>query len=298
MDFKISRKKTIIFLLFTLLILTNLTVQAATEYIIGLTTQGIRSATVEEIELGFNYQLQSIGINKGYSMKIKVYANTEQIVKLITEKKIIGYFGSTKLLLDNVEKFNMNLLFTPVLSEKVMQRYVLLVRKDSGIDNISKLHKLSISYCAADEVGVLYLQKLLSDKKLGEIDTFFKKLVIKKNPNLDISAVFFKETQAALALEADFTVASELNPQLKQQLVIIEISPEYINNLIAISNDIDKPMSKSDIETHIMNLGNAVRSKTLMRSYNYGSMRKIKSDDLNSVRELVNSLKENKVKPQ
>ena len=164
----------------------------------------------------------------------------------------------------------------------------------TGLNN--KLKNLSLSYCAADEVGLLYLQKLLNDKKLGEIHSFFKKLVVKKNPNLDISAVFFKETQAALALEADFTVASELNPQLKQQLIAVEISPEYINNAIAISNNIAGPMSNMELENHIMNLGNAIRSKTLMQSYNYGSMRKIKSEDLNSVRDLINSINENKDK--
>lgn len=276
--------------------LANLTAHAATEYIIGLTTQGIRSASVEEIELGFNYQLQSIGKNRGYSMRIKVYPNTQQMIQLLSEQKVIGFFGSTKLLLENADKINMSLLFSPVLSEKVMQRYVLLVRKDGGIDSITKLKNLSLSYCAADEVGLLYLQKLLNDKKLGEIHNFFKKLVIKKNPNLDISAVFFKETQAALALEADFTVASELNPQLKQQLIAVEISPEYINNAIAISNNIAGPMSNMELENHIMNLGNAIRSKTLMQSYNYGSMRKIKSEDLNSVRDLINSINENKDK--
>jgi hypothetical protein len=41
-----------------------------------------------------------------------------------------------------------------------------------------------------------------------------------------------------------------------------------------------------------------MQSKKVMKSYNYGAMRKIKPADLNSVIELINSLSENKGKPK
>ena len=270
--------------------------QAQTEYVIGLTAQGIRGASVEEIELGFNYQLQNVGKDKDYSMKIKVFPTKERLIYLLMQRKLTGYFGTPKIFIENKNDFNSDLLYSPVLSGKVLQRYVLLVRKDSGIDSLEKLKNTSLSYCEADEVGMLYLHKLIKDKKIGELDGFFSKLVIKKNPNLDIAAVFFKETKAALILESDFEVATELNPQLKQQLIALETSPEYITNLMAILSNLEGPMANSELDTNILNISNAISNKKLMKPYNYGAMRKIKLEDLNSVRDLINSLSENKGK--
>ena len=120
--------------------------QAQTEYIIGLTAQGIRGASVEEIELGFNYQLQNIGKDKDYLMKIKVFPTKERLIDLLIQRKLTGYFGAPKIFIENKKDFNYDLLYSPVLSGKVLQRYVLLVRKDSGIDSLEKLknHRLEL----------------------------------------------------------------------------------------------------------------------------------------------------------
>lgn len=192
------------------------------------------------------------------------------------------------------KEFNLDLLYSPVLNEKVLQRYILLVRRDAGIDQLLNLKNKTLSYCATDEVGMMYLQKLIKDKKSGDIHQFFSKTVVKKNPNLAISAVFFKETQAVIVLEADFAVAAELNPQLKEQLVAIQTSPEYVTNILAVTNHMEGPMSVAEYEDNVLNIGGAIQSKKLLKSYNYGKLRKIKSEDLNSVRDLINSLHEGK----
>ncbi len=286
------------FILFAVLNFTSLTLHARTEYVIALTEQSVRVASIEEIELGFNAQLASIEKNKNYGLKIKVFPSEVLFPNLLAEKKIYGYFGSPKFILEHKSEFNTDLLFTPVLGGTVMGRYVLLVRKDSGIDNLAKLKNTNISYCAVDEVGMLFLEMLLKDRKLGKTDTFFKKVGIKKNPNLNVSSVFFKEAQAALVLASDYAVAAELNPQIKQQLVAIETSPEYVTNLMAISSRLDGPMTGDELLGYITNMTNTMQSKKILRSYNFGEMRQIKFEDLNSVGDLINSLNESKGKPK
>jgi len=276
-----------------LLLLVSIPIQARPEYIVGLTEQGIRLASVEQIEVGFNYELEKMGKNKDYLLKIKVYPSIEPLTKLLMEHKIQGYFGAPVMVIKNAKEFNSNLLFSPEIGNKAMQRYVILVRKDQGLDQFAKLKNTAISYCTVDEVGVLYLQKLLQDKSLGGQESFFSKMLVKKNPSLAISAVFFKETAAALVIENDFKVAAELNPQLNSQLEVIEMSPEYITNLLALTNAIEGPVTTAELETSVLGLGNAIKSKKLMQSYNYGAMRKIKFEDLNSVRDLVESISKN-----
>jgi ABC-type phosphate/phosphonate transport system substrate-binding protein len=288
-------QKSITFLCVTLsLFLVPCLVKANPEYVIGLTTQGIRNASVEEIEIGFNYQLAKLTKAKTYDMKIKVYPTVDQLSEAINNRKVMGYFGPPLLFLQNKNTFDSDSLFTPVLSDKVMQRYLLLVRKDNAIDKFEKLENKSLSYCEADEVGIFYLKKLIKEKKLGQLNTFFSKMMIKKNPSLAISAVFFKETQVTIVLESDLMVATELNPQLKNQLISIEVSPDFITNILAIRKNIEGPLTKAEYEANVLSLGSAIQSRKLMQSYNYGSLKKIKLEDLHSVSDLINSLNDDK----
>lgn len=282
-----------IWVLFCLL-LAPLNVRATTEYIVGLTTQGMRNASVEEVEVGFNYQLANLTKAKDYSMKIKVYPNVNQLSEALNSETILGYFGPPLMFLKYKKLLDSDLLFSPVLSNKVMQRYILLVRKESAFDKFEKLKNTTLSYCETDEVGIFYLEKLIIDKKQGHFESFFNKMLIKKNPSLAISAVFFKEVQATIVLESDFFVATELNPQLSKQLIAIETSPEYITNLLTVKKDFKGPMTRAEFETSALELGSAIKTKKLLKSYNFGALRKIKLEDLDSVSDLINSLGKNK----
>ncbi len=58
--------------------------------------------------------------------------------------------------------------------------------------------------------------------------------------------------------------------------------------------DIEGPMTKHDFEASAMKLGSAISSKKMLKNYNFGSLSKIKLEDLNSVSDLINSLGKNK----
>lgn len=262
--------------------------QAKPEYVVGLTEQGIRIAAIEEVELGFNYQLEQLTKDKDYSMRIKVFPDTEKLTELLVTHKLQGYFGSPALFIYHRALFDINYLYAPIINNKVLHRYVVLVRKDSGIKQLVDLKQKTLAYCGADEIGMLFLQHELKGGKLGLIDRFFKNTLLKKNPNLATSAVFFKEADATLVLESDFLVASELNPQLNKQLVVIETSPEYITNLLALNHQ-DGFVLNADLDSLVLRLGNAIHSKSLMKSYKYGTIQKIKLEDLSSVESLIAS---------
>jgi len=265
--------------------------QAKTEYLFGITMQGIRVAKIEEVEAGFNNHLESISKDKNYLLKIKVFKSEEQVASLLLENKISGYFGSPLLAIKYSKKFNPDLLYTPLLNNKHMQRYLLLVRKDSGINQLKQLKSKSLSYCNSDEVGMMYLQKKLSESKSGAINTFFDSTKLTKNPSLTIFSVFFKETEAAITLESDFEVAAELNPQLKQQLIAIEISPDYITSILAVTSHLEGPMTGTELNNVMQNVNNAMKKNGLLKSYNtFSNLHKIKSEDLNNIRDLINSI--------
>jgi ABC-type phosphate/phosphonate transport system substrate-binding protein len=242
---------------------------------------------VEDVERGFNYELEKFSTDKSYIYKLRVFSGNQQLTNLLLEHKIHGYFGSPFLLTQHMKEFNTSTLYSPEFKGKVTQRYVVLVRKDSAIDELAKLKHTSLSYCGADEVGIMWLKKTLRDKKNEDVNSFFTKISIKKNPNLAILAVFFKDTEAVLMLEDDFKVAAELNPQLSEQLRIIQTSPEYIVNVLAVTNHIEGILSTDEYERNVLALGNVIQGNKLLKTYNFGTLRKISTEELNSVRDLI-----------
>lgn len=275
------------FCAFVLLMLTCLEAQAKAEFVTGLGIDSIRAASIEDVERGFNQALEKYSEDKKYQLKIKVYPNSQQLTNLLLEHKIQGYYGSPLLVIEHMQEFNTGALYSPEIKNKTMQRYVVLVRKDSSIDQFFKLRRASLSSCAADEVGMMWLKKTVRDQKNEDLNTFFSQINIKKNPNLAILSVFFKDTEAILVLENDFQVAAELNPQLKEQLIAIQTSPEYIVHVIAVTNHIDDVVSADEYEHNILSMGQAIQGHRLLRAYNFGALRKIRAEDLNSVRDLI-----------
>ena len=267
-----------------LLLLTSIQAQAKPEYIVGLTEQDIRIANIEDVELGFNYQLDKLSVDRDYSLKVKIYPNDSELQKLILQRKVIGYFGTTIRLFNSQNLFDHQHLYTPVINEQLKNRYLLLVRKDSGISQLSQLKQKNIAYCTADAVGVLFLQLQLKEKGLSSLDSFFSKKVTKKNPNLAISSAFFKEVSAALVLESDYIIASELNPQLIKQMIAIETSTEYVINVLAFSKS-TASMPEFDIDEMVKQVS-TVANTGLSKKSKYSYMKKLNSDDLSSVRAL------------
>jgi len=292
---KIAFQKLLLFSVTLMLLTISFSSVARPEYVVGLTQQGIRIASVEEVELGFNYELEKISKDKDYALKIKVFSSDVELNNMLQARIIKGYFGSPMMFIENMRDFDASRLFVPVIGNKVKQRYVILVRKDSGVNQLAQLAQKEIAYCTTDEVGALYLQHALKQKGLGTVDGFFSKKIIKKNPSLAATAVFFKETDAAIILESDYLIAAELNPQLLKQMQSIETSPEYLTHLLAFSNE-HGFAEKFNIEDTVVQLARAIHRLTLMKNYKYGTMQKVSLEDLKSVQDLVADTRQDKAK--
>ena len=91
---KTAFQKLLLFSVTLMLLTISFSSVARPEYVVGLTQQGIRIATVEEVELGFNYELEKISKDKDYALKIKVFSSDVELNNMLQARKIKGYFGS------------------------------------------------------------------------------------------------------------------------------------------------------------------------------------------------------------
>lgn len=272
------------FLVLFLFLLPNMYVHANPEVLIGITAQGAVGSSVAELEIGLNFQFEKVTKDKGYSVKIKFFPNEESVLSLLQKGQLDGYFGTSSFFFKHQQYFNSDSLFAPIFNNGIKQSYLLLVRNESEIDSVAMLKKTKLSYSETDEVGLLYLKQLLKKEGMGELHNAFNEVLRKRNPNLAVSALFFKQVDAVLMLENDFMVASELNPQIKKQLKIIKRSPEYITHIFATTTTLTGAISKREIEDTVFEVGNADENKNYI---GYQGLRRVQLEEFNNIRALV-----------
>ena len=167
-----------------------------------------------------------------------------------------------------------------------MQHFLLIVRKDSNIQQIEQLRNKKLAYTASDEIGIFSLNTLLEKKKQGKIATYFTEVKPKKFGMLTTSAVFFKETDAALVAESDFDTAAELNPQLKQQLVSIYTTPPYITNLLLFRSGLTARRNEQ-LSMILKTTNQNINSQKLLKMFKASGVEQIERTKLTSVFELI-----------
>ncbi len=109
-------------------------------------------------------------------------------------------------------------------------RYIVLVRADSGINSLEDLKGAAmIEYNSPHmSLGEIWLETELIENGLGKIETFFASSTQTTKPAQVVLPVFFGKKTACLITRDTFEIMGELNPQLGQQLRILEQSPMLI----------------------------------------------------------------------
>lgn len=110
-------------------------------------------------------------------------------------------------------------------------KYIVLVRDDSDIHSVSQLNGEPIVFYknAHMDLGTVWLETLLLEKNHETIEEFFSIQTFETKPAQVVLPVFFGKKTACLITKNTFEVMGELNPQLGQQLRILEQSPVLLS---------------------------------------------------------------------
>jgi phosphonate transport system substrate-binding protein len=113
---------------------------------------------------------------------------------------------------------------------KATEQYVLLVHRSSGISNLAGLKGRNIEIQKSNRTSLVtpWLETSLSSQGLGLPNGFFGKIECVQKVSRVILRVFFHQTDACIATQAAFETMCELNPQLRQDLSVVGISPEVV----------------------------------------------------------------------
>ncbi len=120
--------------------------------------------------------------------------------------------------------------------------YLLLIRRDSGVTDLAGLHGRNLIVCQGPSMNLAlpWLETLLGTAKLESTDRFFGHVKVAAKTSVAVLPVFFGSADSALVTHRAYDLMCELNPQLRQKLLILATSPRVRTAFFAIHKDISE----------------------------------------------------------
>lgn len=154
----------------------------------------------------------------------------------IRSKKIDLVVLTSLEYLEFSEKAPLEPLFVSAKGNDIYDRIILVVRKDSGIRSVKGLRGKTVVQLQSffGNGRNLWLDTVLMRKGERNPDRFFSKTRGVLKPSAAILPVFFRKEDACVVTVRCLQVMSELNPQLKRELLVLEESPPRPMSVIAV----------------------------------------------------------------
>jgi phosphonate transport system substrate-binding protein len=138
-----------------------------------------------------------------------------------------------------------HLHFTSI-NGSITEEFLLLVRRDSGIETMADLQhkKIALVDSVRMQMSTLWLETLLLEKYQMNLQEFFGSVRADNKSSRAVLSTFFRQTEACLVSQNSFKMMVELNPQLGKQLHTLEISPAFIPALLCFRSNYDPELKK------------------------------------------------------
>lgn len=120
--------------------------------------------------------------------------------------------------------------------------YLLVTHKNKTLKTLEELpdRRLIVEAGGSGEIAKLWLDSVLEARGLPHHQLFFTTLRTGDKPSRILLPVFFGQADACVISKSAFTVMNELNPQIEEQLVVLERSPGYVSMLISATDRLEK----------------------------------------------------------
>lgn len=278
------------FLFYVFISVSNfvLATETSTKVSIAGSTLGLRDFKQQEIEIGIRSAFNETLSKEGILTEFTVYKSSDSLQAAIKNKEVNIFFGTALELLSIADYIDKKTIAAGLINGKHKMRLYLLVRKDSNIQTLQSLQQKSIDIPSwlLDDIGGLYLNTQLLENKLTSYPTFFSTIQKSKNSNQSIINLFFKKNDAALVTESEFEIATELNPQIKAELMILLSSEAYPSLVSAGLIHTDANIKQKVLKT-ALELSNTTKGKNTLRLMKSTGFIPMTFEDLSSVSSLL-----------
>ena len=269
----------------------SLLVQAAeTPYalVVGSSVIGTRENNKQDVHLGFNALFNSLLASENIQCEFKDFDKSEYLKESIKNKEVNGMFGSPLEYIQSEIWLTNTYLMSGFINDHYKSKILILVRKDSEINSIEQLKgkKITAQRGVIQDMGGLYLETILLEKKLPLPSVYFSEIIKTDTSNVALVNLFFNKADVALMSESEFNIAAELNPQMRIQTKVIQASEPYISFVSATSKSV--PTEKMEaIKKALLNVEKSNKGRSVLKLLKLDGFKIIGLNELENVRALV-----------
>ncbi len=176
----------------------------------------------------------------GIEIKFTVLPRYGNIIKSFQNKKMDGAFWGSFTGALAIKKLGVTPIARPV-NKKGSSSYksYIFVHRDSVINSVDRMRHSVIAFVdKATTAGYLYPIAYLRRNGVTRIDTFFKEYYFTGSHDAAIYEVLDKKAEVGCAKNTIFDMLAEDDPRIKDDLVIIDESPEVPSNGLGLRRDI------------------------------------------------------------
>ena len=207
---------------------------------VGITRAAFRNINPNDAAAAYMAVLETIGRRHGRHFKAttQIFDDPRVYEAAIRSGSfhvsVVGAWDYLSMHIDDVAKPQ----FVIVENGQIGRRYIVLTRRDSGLNALADLRGKNILKLDYAALGAAqgWLDTLLATNRLGPQERFFGSLEIVGKPSAAVLSVFFGKKSACVVDESSFKIMKELNPQVGMALQVVASSEKFADVVICIGN--------------------------------------------------------------
>lgn len=234
----------------------------------------------------FIKKLNNKGLEGGKFSVQQYYSKTQLLEDIQNDKVDAIALFSIHYINDGFDKFFYPVFTSSKSLEEKFQKYIIICNAENQLNYI-KNGELHIPESSETELMNIWVKSKFGIDKSGD------GIVIVKSPKNEIqliNAIFFGSIKYEVVTEASFSVAKELNPQIKNKIKVIDTSPGLINLIVALRKGYNKDYENIILDISL-NFHNSIEGKQILNLAQAARFVEINNSDLSETVKLLKSVK-------
>lgn len=207
-------------------------------FVVGLARECFPNVNLNDALAAYRVLLEKIGRRQGYAIRpaVSIYEDTPRFAAAIRGGPMHLAVMDAWQYLELESLPEIRPVYVPAIDENLGRRYLVLVRRGSGLRTLADLQDQPVLRLASLDNNVCrhWLETLLPDDPAHPPADFFTHVETAAKPTAAVLPVFFGQRAACIVDERSFDLMKELNPQVGRSLEIIAASEVFVDIVVCL----------------------------------------------------------------
>ncbi len=256
---------------------------------IGLSPASFSNVNQNDAVVAWNVALERLGKQKGYKLRsiTAIFEHAAEFEAALVSGKLNMAIIDTWQFLELEHHTALQPIFVPIINNEVGRRFVVVVRRGSGIRTLSELRGKSVAWLQSSKTNAClrWIESLLpADSNLPMHPTPGDWEVVVK-PTGAILSVFFGQKTACVVDENSFALMRELNPQVDQQLEVLATSERFVDVIICLTTTAwEVEAARIDVISSLSELGTDAAGRQILALFKISGVATFQPHHLETIR--------------